>query len=284
MKIYSDFHNAILENDDKQIKPAVKPHSRLAVSQQFAIYSDGYRIRLTQAIRSDYPILLKLLGDAEFDSLARTYIEQNPPTSYNLDFYPHKFAEFVSEYFLLSLRGGVADVAIQKSNYVERTGLLRYTRNDEFTKFAIELAILEATIAEVFMLPDSKPLLVDSLSGISAEDFGEMRLKIRTAHKLLRFNYQISDWLTLARAEDNLPSIPLPSPSWLLVVRHNNEVQRHNLSEQEFSMLQHISSGKNVSDALDATLDEHESHAAIIINNLQGWFANWVTNGVFSVE
>jgi|CXWL01.1.fsa_nt_gi hypothetical protein len=253
MKIYSDFHNAILKNDTAHINLAVKPHSRLDAGQQFAIYSDGYRIRLAQAIRSDYPILFKLLGDAEFDSLALAYIEQNPPTSYNLDFYPHKFAEFVSR------------------NY-----------NDTFS---VELATLEATIAEVFMLPDSEPLSADSLSGVSAEDFGEMRLKLRTAHKLLRFNYQISDWLTAARSsENNLPPIPSPSSSWLLVLRHNNEVQRHNLSAQEFSMLQHISSGKNVSDALDATLDEHESHAAIIINNLQGWFANWVTNGVFCVE
>ncbi len=252
MKIYSDFHKAILENDDSQVKPTIKPHSRLDVSQQFAIYSDGYRIRLIKAIRSDYPILLKLLGDSEFDSMARAYIEKNPPTSYNLDFYPHKFAEFIGK--------------------------------NSGNSFAVALATLEATIAEVFMLPDSKPLSPESLNGISVEDFGEMRLKLRTAHKLLCFDYQINDFLTLARAGDNLPPVPLPTSSWLLVLRHNNEVQRHNLSEQEFSLLQNISSGKNVSDALDATIDEHESHAAIIINNLQDWFANWVTNGVFCVE
>ncbi len=251
MKIYSDFHNAILKNDDTQIKPAVKPHPRLDASQQFAIYSDGYRIRLLHAIRSDYPILLKLLGDEIFDSLAYAYIEQNPPNNYNLDFYPHKFAEFVS---------------INSDN-----------------AFAVDLAILEATIAEVFMLPDSEPLSPENLSEISADDFGEMNLKLRIACRLLRFNYQVSDWLTVARAENNLPQITLPTSSWLLVLRHNNEVQRHNLSEQEFSLLQNLVSGKNVSDALDATLDEHESHAVAIVNNLQAYFANWVANGVFSV-
>lgn len=250
MKLFLDFHNAILANDAEQITPAIKPHSRLTGEQQFAVYSDGYRIRLVNAIRSDYPILLNLLGEGAFDAFARAYIDQYPPTSYNLDSYPHKFAEFLSKNF------------------------------DD--NFAIDLAILEATIAEVFMLPDSEPLFPESVSEISAEDFGEMTLKLRTACRLLRFNHQVSDWLTLARAGNN-PPLPPSKPSCLLVVRHNNEVQRHNLSEQEFSLLQNLASGKNVSDALDITLDEYESDAEIIINNLQRWFVNWVTNGVFSV-
>ncbi len=290
MKLYSDFHKAILENDAAKITPAFKAHSRLTGIQQFAIYSEGYRIRLKQAIRSDYPILLKLLGDSAFDALAGAYIEQIPPTSYNLDFYPHKFAVFVGE----------------RLNEV----------------FASELATLEATIAEVFMLPDSEPFSLDKFSKIVPENFGNMVFNLRAACRLLQFSYPVSEWLSDARVQEILPEIPLlnfviPDTSFfqersdwqeklsgvvssrnesldaslrwhdkkdsnfLLVVRHNNEVQRHSLSEQEFVLLTNLVNGKNVAEALEKTLDEQPSYAENIINNLQRWFIGWIKNGVF---
>ena len=249
MKLYSDFHNAILENDAAQVAGEIKPHSRLTGVQQFAIYSEGYRIRLVQAIRSDYPILLKLLGDSAFDALAVAYIEQNPPTSYNLDFYPHKFAGFVGEKY-----------------------------GDAFVS---ELATLEATIAEVFMLTDSEPFLLDKFSQISPENFGEMFFNLRTACRLLQFSYPVSEWLSNARVQENLPEIPPENKSFLLVVRHNNEVQRHSLSEQEFALLMNLTSGKNVAEALEKTLEEQPSYAENIIGSLQNWFIGWIKNGVF---
>lgn len=249
MKLYSDFHKAILENDAAKITTVFKAHSRLTVAQQFAIYSEGYRIRLTQAIRSDYPILLKLLGDSAFDTLAGVYIKQNSPTSYNLDFYPHKFARFVGE--------NMEEV------------------------FASELAILEGAIAEVFMCPDSEPFSLDKFSKIVPENFGDMVFNLRTACRLLQFSYPVSEWLSDARVQEILPEILPKNRSFLLVVRHNNEVQRHSLSEQEFVLLTNLVNGKNVAEALEKTLDEQPSYAENIINNLQRWFIGWIKNGVF---
>jgi hypothetical protein len=253
MKLLNDFHNAILMDDATQITPTIKPHPHLTPVQQFAVYSDGYRIRLVQAIRSDYPILLNLLGEKEFDKIAHGYIKKYPPTNYNLDYYPNEFTKVMDEHC------------------------------DD--KFACEVAMLEGAIAEVFMLPDSDPLSADGFSNISLENFGAMTLKLRTACRLLQFSYQTSDWLTFARANNSLPLLQSErgqkTPSWLLVVRHNNEVQRHNLSEQEYTLLQNLADGKNVSDALEKTLSEHELHAEIIATSLQRWFADWVKNGVF---
>lgn len=249
MKLYSDFHTAILKNEAGGIIQAIKPHPRLKAEQQFAIYSDGYRIRLVQAIRSDYPVLLRLLGDKKFDDLATNYIEHTPPNSYSLDFFPHKFAEFLTK------------------NHHE--------------VFTIELAILEAAIAEVFMLPDSEEFTASKLAKTSAEKFGEMRLKLRHASQLLRFSYPINRWFTEARTNSELTAIPKMGATYLLLVRHNNEVQRHDLSEAEFILLENLAEGQSVAEAIGQTINKNPEYAQQITENLQSWFMNWVVSGVF---
>ncbi len=250
MKLYRDFHRAILENDSALITNEIKPHARLTVSEQFSIYADGYRIRLAQAIRSDYPVLLKLLGNFVFDSLAQAYIEANPPVSYNLDFYPHGFAGFVSK---------------NCSN-----------------RFAVELATLEAAVAEVFMLADSNALSMAEFSNITPENFADMTMKLRMSCRLIEFLYPVSDWLSAARSQENLPDAPMQSKNFLVVVRHNNEVQRHSLCEQEFSILENLSNGKTVAASLEDVMDKEPEKAGYIAENIRDWFMKWVVAGIFA--
>lgn len=250
MKLLSDFHDAILENNASGIITEIRPHPRLTAAQQFAIYADGYRLRLLQAIGSDYPVLFSLLGDAVFKSLASAYIEQFPPTSYNLDYYPHQFAEF-----------------------------LRHNCND---KFAIEIAVLESAIAEVFMLPESSALTAYDFQNISIEDFAERKLRLRKAARLLQFEHNTNYWFTETKAGNNPPR-PAREPGWLLVIRHNNEVHRHNLCKAQFCLLKNIGSGKSVTNSIDATINENSADADYITNNLQSWFAEWMENGVFTL-
>jgi len=249
MKLLADFHTAILKNNPEKIAPAIKAHPRLSPEQQFAIYADGYRIRLAQAVRSDYPALVAYLGDKVFDESALRYIEQNSPKSYNLDFYPHKFAEFLG--------------------------------NNSEDVFAVELAALESAIAEVFMLPDSEPLAPDALAKLSSEEFGEMILPLRKAAKLLSFSYDVNGWLNEQRA-GNTRQLPEAANQFLLVYRHNNEVQRLPVSEAGFALLKELATGKTVSDALDLVINKTPDYSEEITTNLQNWFAQWLVSGVFA--
>src|ERR1700722_18195667 len=115
--ILDRFHDAILKNDEDIAVNDIK-------ANRLGIYIDGYRIRLTEAIRSDYPATLHLLGGKAFDQLALAFIEACPPQSFNLDRYPHGFADFIV---------GNPDI------------------------FAREVAKLEAAIAQVFMDAESLP-------------------------------------------------------------------------------------------------------------------------------
>jgi len=248
MKILENFHSALLVNDGEAIFSALKLHPRLTPAQQFAIYADGYRIRLLAAVRSDYPALLEYVGAKNFDRLACQYIEKNPPTNYNLDFYPHEFAEFLCE------------------NY------------DDI--FACDLARLEGAIAKVFMLPDSSPFLPEEMAKKSPEEFGEMVFPLRIASRLVRFSANVNEFLNAQRG-DNSSHKPQATSQYLLIYRHNNEVQRLQLSEAAFALLSQLAAGKNVANALDDAIAQCPEFAEEIARNLQSWFAGWVGGGVF---
>jgi len=248
-ELLTTFHAAMLANDASAIAPAFRMHPRLTPAQQFAIYSEGYRIRLMAAIASDYPLTRALLGSEAFDTYARRYSEAITPTSYSLDFYPHPFG------------GWLAD-----------------TIDDPF---AGELARLEAAVAVVFMLPDSAPLAPDALASLSPDDFGAMRLTMRAALQLMACHYPVNTWMSAARAAQN-PARPEPHASYVLLVRHTNEVQRLPLDAAGYALLQALARGLTVAGALDAVISEDTARMEQITTHLQKWFAEWVAHGVFA--
>ena len=245
------FHHAILTNDASAILPALKPHPRLSGAQQFAIYSEGYRIRLVAAIASDYPHTRDWLGGDVFDQYAREYGEAIAPTSYNLDFYPHPFGAWLAD------------------------------RIDD--RFAGELARLEAGIAVVFMLPDSAPLAADAFTQLSPDAFGAQALKMRTALQLMACDYPTNDWVSAVRAGESPPR-PEPQASYVLLVRHPNEVQRMALDEAGYALLQALARGLTVEQALDVVIAEDGERLPAIAANLQVWFSQWVAGGVFKSD
>lgn len=245
--LLGQFHDAVLSGRTEEIATALKPHSGLTPGQQMAIYSDGYRIRLMQALRADYPALLSLLGDSAFDALALRHVESHPSTDYNLDRYSHAFAD---------------SLTIQD-------------------RFALELAQLEKAVAQVFMMEESAPLLAQGMENLTPEAFGELVLRPRPASRLLAFEYPVNDWLTRQRRGEILP-VPSPEPSFVYVYRHNHEVQRLSLEEVAYYILREVMQGIPVGAALDTVIASYPHSMPVIAGHLQSWFAAWLGQGIFA--
>jgi len=73
--LLGDFHAAILDNAPGACAAAIRPHPRLSAAQQMAIYTQGYRLRLSEVIGNEYPATRHLLGDDAFSALAAAFIE-----------------------------------------------------------------------------------------------------------------------------------------------------------------------------------------------------------------
>jgi hypothetical protein len=67
--------------------------AKLGAEGRFAIYAGGYRTRLLETLREDYPALRLLVGATVFDLFASSYIAARPPRDFSLYDYGAGFAD-----------------------------------------------------------------------------------------------------------------------------------------------------------------------------------------------
>ena len=69
---------------------------RANAERRLAVYADGYRLRLIGALRTDFPALCGVLGEAGFERMARDFVAAHPSSDPNLRWYGGKLAGFLS--------------------------------------------------------------------------------------------------------------------------------------------------------------------------------------------
>lgn len=212
------------------------------------IYIEGYRHRLAQAVLSDYPVLAIYLGNTKIHELIWSYIESTLSYSYTLDIYPLGFAEYLTRHY--------------------EDG------------FAHSLALLERAIAEVFLLPES-PHFISPLT-LAPEILTFMQLKPRIASRLLRLEYSVNHYLSEIRTGNREIHPDLTKQScYLFIVRHENEVKRHELEYEEYILLTKLCKGSAIGEAIDLLIKEYPHLLSVIAKHLQRWFSRWIKNGFF---
>lgn len=244
-------HDAMVHKRPDAIMPLIKlaRHHKLSPQERLAIYADGYDIRLIDATLADYPALAHYMGEDECRAAIAAiatiaaFVEVTPSTYWDLNRYPVAFAAF--------LKGRVPD------------------------KAAHALADLECAIAEIFWLPESKPLAPDALAGLSEEAFGNQIFPLRTAAKLLKLEYAANEYLTAFRAEEH-PKELAGKPEHLLVIRLDNEVKREVLEPMEHDLLYALSSGQPFNEALNQIADQQA-----LATSLPHYIARWLQSGFF---
>lgn len=64
----------------------------ISAQQRLGLYAGGYQLRLIEALQTDYPVVLALMGEGRFDAMARAYIAAHPSRHPNLRWYGAGFA------------------------------------------------------------------------------------------------------------------------------------------------------------------------------------------------
>jgi hypothetical protein len=246
-KMLEDMQSAMLDAAPGIVISSLKSNCP-SLNKRLDIYISGYRSRLVQAVLSDYPTLVHYLGNKQAESLALSYVECTQSSSYTLDVYPFKFAEYIFK-----------------------------SCNDSFV---IALAKLESTIAEVFWRPDSKPYTPPTDS--TPEQFMELCFAPRKALKLIHLEYQVEEYM-LAVREGRMVAASDIRPHEMLIVRHNNEVRRHIIENTEKIILLQLFSGIAVGEALEEITVKYPNLIPEIEKKLQFWFVRWIQNGFFAL-
>ena len=93
-EIQEQMREAVLSND-------VKPLQKFLSSKEdrTEVYTFGYRHRLFDGLKSDYPLMLSWLGEAVFEEVAEEFVTQQPATVESLGEYNGTFPKFVEIFF-----------------------------------------------------------------------------------------------------------------------------------------------------------------------------------------
>lgn len=93
--------------------PGIDAHARLAV------YANGYRARLREALQGDFPALVHVLGEADFTALCEAYITTHPSPYFSLRDYGARLPAWLGKQAIAADRPWLAELAALEWALVE---------------------------------------------------------------------------------------------------------------------------------------------------------------------
>lgn len=151
-----DDFRAFLLRGDGQMLQRVSGTAKVGAPIRLAIYYDAYRLRLLEALDSNYPVLHAWIGDEEFDKLGLAYLEAHPSTHFSIRYFGHRLAEYLAT----------------AEEYRDKPYLQ-------------EMTSLEWAMSETFDAVDSPLVRLDDMATIPPDAWPEMRLRFHASlHRL----------------------------------------------------------------------------------------------------
>jgi hypothetical protein len=154
-ELQASFQDAVL-NTAQPMPLSIQPSRLQGAAERFEIYQDAYRLRLTEFLANDYPVLRMVLGDEDFNTLAMAYIEATPSTYRNARWYGRGLPDFMQAH-------------------------APWQATRSFT----DLASFERALSDAFDAADRDAIDATALASIAAEDQPRLRFTFQPGLCLL---------------------------------------------------------------------------------------------------
>jgi hypothetical protein len=148
------------------------------------IYYTAYRLRLAEALASDYEILKAYIGDEVFDAIVGDYIDAHPSVFRNVRWFGGRLADFLHD----------------EPRYAGQPILA-------------DLARFEWTLGLAFDAADTASLRFEDLAAVPAEAWTELRLTPHPAIHVIELQTNaVTIWNELKNADNGIAPESLPDP------------------------------------------------------------------------
>ena len=246
-RVQREFQDYLLRGD-----PAVETHvigtARVPIATRLGIYATAYRSRLAEALESNYPVLGKLLGEADFAALAADYIAAHDSPFFSLRYYGDALAEFLA------------------------------TREDyAVAPVLAELAQWEWAMTAVFDAADIAPLGAAELARIPPAQWAQLRFRWHPSVQRLTLSWNVPQlWRALSEDGERPMMTQAAAPAQWLLWRENLTTYFRSLPQTEVGMLDAARSGWPFGELCALLCEElGESEApAQAAALLRGWIAS----------
>jgi hypothetical protein len=219
-----------------------------SAATRLAIYADAYRLRLIEALATDYSAVKTLAGEAEFDYLARAYIDSHPSTYYNVRWFGGSFPDF-----------------LRKAKRLELS----------------EMAQFEWAMTLAFDSADEPQLSIEQVAAVPAKAWPEMTFVPHSSLQRLRLQFNVPEkWKAIASGED-VPNFVKNAADWV-IWRRNYKTYFRSLEIDESAALRTLCAGGTfgaICEQLTESIpgDEVGVRAASL---LKGWVADGLLHDV----
>lgn len=236
---------------DPQIEAEVRSFGALSASDRLDLYASMYFLRLLEALRADFPLVAKLVGDEAFELQAADYLRAHPSTKPSL-------AE-LGRHFEDHLRRAIREGQSLRAD-------------------AADLAALEWARAEVFTEADAVPAEKDAFARLGPERFGEARLTLIPALRVLTLAHDGGALWNALDADQPAPAVAA-NPSALVVWRRGFEVFHAPIPAEEGEALR-LARESHPVEALCAAFESSPEPALAAFNALASWLAEGMVERV----
>ena len=250
-RVQGDFQDYLLRASDA-VGAHVLGTARVPVATRLGIYAGAYRSRLAEALQSNFPALAKLLGEADFHTLAAAYVRTHDSPYFSIRYYGDALPQFLAAH----------------EDYAAAPVLA-------------ELARWEWTMTGVFDAPDATPLTHEALAGVAPQQWARLRFTWHPSVRRLALSWNVPQiWQALTedreRPQASLNAAPLP---WLLW-RHELTTYFRSLTHTESAVLDAARNGWPFGELCELLCEElgeaqAPAHAAALLRD-------WVGSGLIS--
>ena len=213
---------------------------------RLSIYRHAFRARLSAALRENYPVLHRVLGDEAFDEVALGFIAAHPSHHPSIRWFGHALPGHLQT---LADAGELPHPALP--------GLAR----------------MEWALGTAFDAADAAPLSVEQLLAVAPEAWPELRFSAHPSLRLIALDWAIEPlWRALSDNPEAKTAAPEAQPHHLLVWRQNDQTQWRSIEPFEADLLQAALAGESFAELCErAAATQGEQAAATVAGHLRIW-------------
>lgn len=242
-ELQRDFQRHVMDGLER-IVDAVDGSTEVPATLRLAIYSEAYRLRLTEALATTLPRLQQLLGEEQFADLAREYIDLCP-----------------SSYPSIRWFGDQMPRLLQKS-FPEHPWLA-------------ELAMWEWSVAAAFDGADAEAVGIEALAAIAPERWPTLTFQFHPTVQMLAMSTNAPVIFKALSADDPPPEcVALDEAQSWLIWRAGLKTQYRSLGPDEVAALAVMRDGGSFEMLCDALCAWHD--AAAVPAQAAGLLKRWV--------
>ncbi|QKJ31110.1 putative DNA-binding domain-containing protein [Mucilaginibacter mali] len=230
-----------------------------SVYSRLNVYTTGYKLRLVECLRADFPILKKFVGDVMFDTFADAAIAWQPSTTYTLTNLGLVFLRFLESTKPVNIPDGIPAAMFD---------------------FPAEIARVERARQEAIRAAGDEGQ--NQISGLDKLDnilFMTRQISVTDCLRLVELKFPLKKFFMEMCAPGAKCEMPAPVTTFMAVSRKNYRITMEELPEWQYRFLQLCRQGLQLLEAVKETSRLVNRSEGELLAELYVWMPFLVNNG-----